>query len=159
MDIDLQNSAKRLAVILTSFQHELMKNLIPTLDEQSLTLPQFFLLGLLRDAEKPLSMTEIASLMQHSTAATTGIVDRMENLKLVKRSLTSEDRRMVFVSVTAKGIDLLATIQGKRANYVEELISNLKESERSAWIAIHEKILAFRKQEPPAFSNLRGSGV
>ena len=155
MDIDNQTATKRLADILTSFQHELMKNLLPVLDEKSLTLPQFFLLGLLRDAQKPLSMTEIANLMQHSTAATTGIVDRMERQKLLKRSLTTEDRRMVFVTVSSKGIELLSFIQSKRANYVENLMSGLKAEERSAWVAIYEKILAFRKQEAPAFENLR----
>jgi len=47
-------------------------------------------------------MTDIAKKMGHSTAAATGLVDRLEKLGFVERMHSAEDRRKVFVRITAQ---------------------------------------------------------
>ena len=38
----------------------------------------------------------------------TGLIDRLEGMGLVTRERSTEDRRVVFVAITPKGLDLLA---------------------------------------------------
>lgn len=54
-----------------------------------------------------MTMTQISRLMGHSTAAATGLVDRLEKLGLAERSHASDDRRKVEVAITPKGREIL----------------------------------------------------
>jgi len=47
-------------------------------------------------------MTDIAKKMGHSTAAATGLVDRMEKLDFMERVHAKEDRRKIMVRITPK---------------------------------------------------------
>lgn len=49
--------------------------------------------------------------MGHSTAAATGLVDRLEKLFLVERIHAAEDRRKIMVSITAKGVEFVAKMR------------------------------------------------
>ncbi len=51
----------------------------------------------------PVTMSEVAERMDHSTAAATGLVDRLENLGYVERTHATNDRRKVLVRITPKG--------------------------------------------------------
>ena len=53
------------------------------------------------------TMGELAEQMRIAHHSAVGLVDRMEVMKLVKRSAAREDRRRVEVSLTAKGLKLL----------------------------------------------------
>lgn len=53
------------------------------------------------------TMGELAEQMRIAHHSAVGLVDRMEALKLVKRSPGTEDRRRVQVSLSAKGLTLL----------------------------------------------------
>ena len=53
-------------------------------------------------------MSDIAKKMGHSTAAATGLVDRLEKIGYVERVHAAEDRRKIMVRITQKGIELVA---------------------------------------------------
>jgi len=59
-----------------------------------------------------LPSTEIAGRMVTRVPDITRLVDRLEATGLVERSRTSEDRRVVIVCITAKGLDVLASLDG-----------------------------------------------
>ena len=40
----------------------------------------------------------------------TGLIDRLEGMGLVARERSTEDRRVVYVAITPKGLDLLAKL-------------------------------------------------
>lgn len=50
---------------------------------------------------------ELAERMRIAHQSAVGLVDRLEAMKLVKRTVSREDRRRVCVSLTAKGLRLL----------------------------------------------------
>ena len=50
---------------------------------------------------------ELAEQMRIAHHSAVGLVDRMQTLRLVKRSAADEDRRRVHVTLTAKGLKLL----------------------------------------------------
>ncbi|MCB1078713.1 MAG: MarR family transcriptional regulator, partial [Verrucomicrobiae bacterium] len=71
--------------------------------------------------EDYLTMTEISNKMGHSTAAATGLVDRLEKLGYVQRLHAADDRRKVMVQITRKGIELV----GRLRNAIAENISTV----------------------------------
>jgi DNA-binding MarR family transcriptional regulator len=53
---------------------------------------------------------ELAEQMRITHQSAVGLVDRMEEMRLVKRIIPKEDRRRVQVSLTAKGLKLLGKL-------------------------------------------------
>src|SRR5438093_5611499 len=88
---NIRATAERLADILTVLQRRFLMNLSKELARGNVSFAQYFLLGFLSQREV-LSMSEIAKKMGHTTAAATGLVDRLETLGYVKRAHSTDDR-------------------------------------------------------------------
>src|SRR5258708_33607204 len=97
---DLKAAAQRLADIFIVLQRTFVMNLSTELGRGNVSFPQFLLLGFLDQEKRPMTMTETAKRMRHTTAAATGLVDRLVKLGLAKRQQDSADRRKVFVHIT-----------------------------------------------------------
>ena len=84
-------------------QRSFLLDLSKELNKGNISYAQFFLLGYLAN-EDYLTMTDISKKMGHSTAAATGLVDRLEKLGYVQRLHAADYRRKVMVQITRKGI-------------------------------------------------------
>ena len=91
-----KTDAHRLADFVLFTQRSCILNLSTELNKGNVSFPQFFLLTYL-SSEEYLTMSDIAKKMGHSTAAATGLVDRLEKMVYVERSHASEDRRKIMV--------------------------------------------------------------
>ena len=147
-DSDLQSAAEELAEIVMRMQRKFLLSLSEELRHGSVSFPQYFLLGYL-DKQEVLTMSGIASKMGHTTAAATGLVDRLEKLEYVHRSHASDDRRKVMVRITQKGSGLVAEI---RRDIVDKIIKLLREQltaeEGIAWLQIYRKIADYSDKLP-----------
>lgn len=85
-----------------------------------LTSPQFNILRILRGAKDWVSMNDIKRLMVEKSPHTTRLVDKLQKKELVERKRSEKDRRVVYVSITQKGLDLLAEIdiKSKESNHM-----------------------------------------
>lgn len=133
---------ERLADIIMVLQRCFMTQLSEELARGQVSFPQFFLLGHIA-ANSGLSMTEIAAHMGHTTAAATGLVDRLENLGYVRRGHAPRDRRKVLVIITEKGSDLVGRIRQDIVQNLTQLMDLLTPGEQHAWLTIYEKIHQF----------------
>jgi DNA-binding MarR family transcriptional regulator len=88
-------------------------------------------------------MTDISKKMGHSTAAATGLVDRLEKLGYVQRLHASEDRRKVMVQITKKGVDLVERIREDIVSSLVTLMVDLDENEQDALLKTYGKISTF----------------
>ena len=88
-------------------------------------------------------MTEIAAKMGHTTAAATGLVDRLENFGYVTRSHARDDRRKVIVEITEKGQSLVCGIREDMVKNVQKVMGHLTEEEQSSWLHIYRKIFSY----------------
>jgi DNA-binding MarR family transcriptional regulator len=139
----------RLADIILSLQRCFMLRLSEELAPGQVSFPQFFLLGHIESQREPLSMSEIAEKMSHSTAAATGLVDRLEKLGYVQRTHAVNDRRKVLVKITKKGSSLVERIRLDIVNNLSQIMELLPTDEQNAWLSIYEKIYAFCQSKNP----------
>lgn len=135
-----RKDAERLADIFTVLQRGFITRLSRELLRGSVSYPQYFLLSYLVQADH-LSMSEIAARMGHTTAAATGLVDRLENLSLVQRVHASDDRRKINVNCTKGGHELVMRVREDMVSNLLLLMENLDAGEQQAWVQIYEKII------------------
>lgn len=67
--------------------------------EMNLTGPQGMLIGTLAHYGE-MKVSDLSEKLGLSNSTVSGIIDRLENQELVKRTRSKEDRRVVYVSVT-----------------------------------------------------------
>ncbi len=137
---DLRASAERLADIFIVLQRSFVLNLSQELVRGNVSFPQFLLLGFLTTENQPLTMTEVAKRMRHTTAAATGLVDRLERISLVRRQQGPTDRRKVMVHITPKGVELVSQVRHDMVENLLRLMEHLDENEQVTWLRIYEKI-------------------
>jgi len=124
----VQADANRLADFVLFTQPSCILNLSTELNKGNISFPQFFLLTYL-SSEEYLTMSDIAKKMGHSTAAATGLVDRLEKLAYVERLHASEDRRKIMVRITTKGIELVAKMRSEIANDLAGILADMDEDQ------------------------------
>ncbi len=122
------NDAERLADFVLFTQRSCILNLASDLNEGNVSFPQFFLLTYL-SSEEYLTMSDIAKKMGHSTAAATGLVDRLEKLNYVERVHAAEDRRKIMVRITTHGQELVSKMRGKIATNLSDVMLEMDEEE------------------------------
>jgi len=83
--------------------------------------PQQFNLRILRGAAKPMSTLQIRQRMLDKMSDTSRIVDRLIKKELVQKIVCQTDRRLVDVTITEKGLNLLNMLD----QATHELDSNL----------------------------------
>ncbi len=123
--------ADRLADFVLFTQRSCILNLTPELNKGNVSFPQFFLLTYL-SSEEYLTMSDIAKKMGHSTAAATGLVDRLEKLSYVERGHAAEDRRKIMVRITSKGIELVSKMRTEIANDLANILAGMDEDQAEA---------------------------
>jgi MarR family 2-MHQ and catechol resistance regulon transcriptional repressor len=111
-----------------------------------LTEPQFSVLECLGHLG-PLSSGELSKKMLVSGGNTTVIVDNLENIGLVERRHDKNDRRTIYVQLTAKGKKLFDEIFVQHAGYVSKIASVLTEQEQERLAKLLKKLgLALQEQ-------------
>lgn len=126
-----REDADRLADFVLFTQRSCILNLSGRLSSGNVSFPQFFLLAYL-SSEEYLTMSDIAKKMGHSTAAATGLVDRLEKLGYVERVHAAEDRRKIMVRITSKGVDLVSELRKEIATDLAGIMAEADEDEADA---------------------------
>lgn len=117
-------------------QRNVILQLSPELTQDKVSYPQFFLLAYLEE-EECLSMTSIARMMGHSTAAATGMIDKLEELGHLKRFTAAMDRRKTMVRITVQGRKL---VQRMRQN-ISRGLSNLMAADDNSLLKKARRII------------------
>ncbi|MCA9127843.1 MAG: MarR family transcriptional regulator [Planctomycetales bacterium] len=146
----IQNELKK-RTAFESLPQEAILNLLRTSDlidnrlgrlfrEFGLTCSQYNVLRILRGEGHPLPSLEIADRMIQVVPAITGLIDRLEKQQLVTRRRCEEDRRVVYVEITAKARKILAQLDQPLESLHKELMANLAKGELVDLIRLLEKL-------------------
>jgi len=137
------NDAERLADFILFTQRSCILNLSSELNKEKLSFPQFFLLAYL-SSEEFLAMSDIAQKMGHSTAAATGLVDRLEKLGFVERKQAADDRRKIIVRITDAGVKMVAKMRKEIAQNISVLMSDM-DAEETETVEGAKRVLDIKK--------------
>lgn len=122
-DQDVQH----LADFVLFSQRSCILRLSPKLTKGKISFPQFFLLAYLAE-EECLSMSSIAKMMGHSTAAATGMIDKLQELGHLKRYTAAADRRKIMVRITEQGRRLVSDMRRTIAEDLAQMMARDDES-------------------------------
>ena len=114
--------------------------------EYGLTSSQYNVLRILRGEGAPLPILEIAQRMITAVPGITGLIDRLEAMDLVARKRCPDDRRVIYVEITPKAIELLARLDGPVQDLHKALLGHLSRTELRELIRLLEKA----RQRPSA---------
>ncbi len=98
------------------------------LQQENITMQQYNILRILRGAKKPLSTMQIRERMLDRMSDTSRVVDRMILKAVVEKRINKKDKRLVDVTITQYGLDLLKKLDEKNAD-LDNTMSNLSEAE------------------------------
>jgi DNA-binding MarR family transcriptional regulator len=108
-------------------------------DEHDITPQQFNILRILRGAGEPLSTLQIRQRMLDKMSDTSRIVDRLIKKGLAKKVICKTDRRLVDVSISAKGLQLLKKTDQHEAT-MDNLLQQLSEEETKTLNRLLDKV-------------------
>jgi DNA-binding MarR family transcriptional regulator len=98
---------------------------------RSFSLVHLHVLTLL-ETSGPMSITALAESLDVSVAAVTGIVDRMEERRLVERRPGPGDRRVVLVHPTRRGTGLFRALGRQRRAALAPILERMTDEEIAA---------------------------
>jgi DNA-binding MarR family transcriptional regulator len=99
----------------------------------SLSLIHLHVLTIL-ELEGPLPMSHLAEQLDVSVASATGIVDRMEQRRLIERRHDEADRRVVSVHPTRLGGEVFARLRRHRRDRLAKVLAQLSDDELTAFL-------------------------
>lgn len=95
-----------------------------------LTPTQYNVLRILRGAHPgSLTCTQVGERMVTPVPDVTRLVDRLLARQLVWKTRDESDRRIMRVEISGRGLDLLASLDGKILSWLEEILSPLEQAE------------------------------
>jgi DNA-binding MarR family transcriptional regulator len=108
-------------------------------DKGDITSQQYNILRILRGAGKPLSTLQIRQRMLDKMSDTSRIVDRLVKKELVQKVICKTDRRLVDVTITDTGLQLLDKLDSYNEQ-MDAMLSNLTEDDAKMLNQLLDKI-------------------
>lgn len=106
---------------------------------EDITPQQYNILRILRGADLPLSTLQIRERMLDKMSDTSRIVDRLIAKGLVQKEISTKDRRLVDISITEQGKELLAKLDAREVE-LDKILSNLSEEDAEMLSRLLDKL-------------------
>lgn len=105
-----RNDYHRAAVNIIFTNNWIMERNKEIFERADITPQQYNILRILRGAKSPLSTLQIRQRMLDKMSDTSRIVDRLLKKELVQKETCPSDKRLVDVTITSKGLQLLESL-------------------------------------------------
>lgn len=135
----LARFADRVGRMMPALAREFLRNQTIEFYKVKLTLPQCVILDML-DKNDELNMSDLAKSLNVTTAAMTGVVDRLVRDGHVIRISDPDDRRVIKIGLTVKGNKCVKMIHDQRRKTTIKLFSVLSPAERQDYLRLLTKI-------------------
>jgi DNA-binding MarR family transcriptional regulator len=131
-------------------EQEAMLNILRTADQLQirfarlfrkfgLTPQQYNVLRILRGEGRALPILEIASRMITVVPGITGLVDRLESASLVERKRCEHDRRVIYVAIAPRALEILAEIDEPLEKLHKQTLGHMTPDELATLSRLLEK--------------------
>lgn len=142
----LTDYSRNLIEVMPEVIRGLWKREINELTSGTLTPPQIFTLIYLNKMTE-LRMTDVARYLSVTTAAATGIVDRLVKADYVSRVYDPVDRRIIRVRLTGKGQELVKRLLVHKVARIKEVFSKLSAKDREDYLRVLTRVKDILAQE------------
>ncbi len=133
--ISISEFADRVTEIMPFIMREFLRQQAKEFYKTRITIPQFAILEYLNREIEP-KMTDISKMLKVTTAAVTGIVDKLVKDGYVTRKSDPDDRRIIKIKITAKGNDLIKKMLEYRRQMVIKIFGKISEKDREDYLRI-----------------------
>ena len=101
---------------------------------------QFNILRILGGASDWVAMNDVKDLMIEKAPNATRLSDKLLNKNLIERKRSNTDRRVVYVRISSRGMDLLEEIDEKESEVQVALMRRITEKEANQMSEILDKL-------------------
>lgn len=101
---------------------------------------EFNLLMVLHHSENPLSQNDLSDRLLVDKSNVTGLIDRLEKAKLIRRNAVPNDRRRYHITLTEAGCELVDELNPAYYGMVSEVMSGLSEREYRTLVRLTRKV-------------------
>lgn len=144
----IQEFSRQVTEIMPFLLREFVKREKNELATGRISFPQMVALDLLAQRSK-VKMSEIAHALSVQLSTATPLVDRLVRQGMAARSRDENDRRLVWVSATAKGRKVVANIIREKQNSIREIFGGLTDEERCQYLCVLKKVRCHLIGEEP----------
>jgi len=138
---NFRNEFQKMGINIIYTANWLNEKMGQILSTEDITQQQYNILRILRGSDVPLSTLKIRERMLDKMSDTSRIVDRLIVKGLVEKTACVKDKRLVDITVTKKGLQLLEKLDAlnvhidsilkgvseKEANTINEILDKLRE--------------------------------
>jgi DNA-binding MarR family transcriptional regulator len=117
-----RNEFQKMGINIIFTANWLNEHVATFLNKEDITVQQYNILRILRGSDVPLSTLQIRERMLDKMSDTSRIVDRLIVKDLVQKSACKADKRLVDITLTEKGLQLVIKLD----QYNDQIDANLK---------------------------------
>ncbi len=141
-----RNEWQKASVNLLFTSNWVLEKLKQHFDRGGLTHQQYNILRILKGSKTPISTLQIRERMLDKMSDTSRIVDRLVIKGLVEKCTNQSDKRLVDVTISQKGIELVEWLDGY-SDEIDSILSNLTEQETIELNRLLDKVRASNNGE------------
>ncbi len=132
--------ATKLQTFMPTFIGAMIRQEQNAVSEGIITLPQFLGMNFLREnPESPVKDFAVTLGLKPSSAS--GLIDRMVNHGLLHREHSSTDRRVVLLTLTPEGEEMVEEVRNQRRQGLATLFEPLTDDERTTYLKLMQKVV------------------
>lgn len=130
---------KKICQLIFDIYRRLRKNFLNA-TEGRLTIYQIHVLLYLKE-KKQASLNEVAKIFDTSLPSAAISVDKLVKEGLIKREISTKDRRITLIGLTKKGLKTINNLNKKRNLEIKLLLKKLSNKEKETFIDLLKKII------------------
>lgn len=135
MDHTISQFADKVTELMPVIMKEYVKHQVDEFEKLKITMPQFFVLELV-NRQGEAKMSDLAKFVNVTTAAMTGIVERLFKNGYVLRIDEPDDRRIIKIKLTPKGAKVVKDMTQKRKDITIKMFGSITHEEREEYLKI-----------------------
>ncbi|MFA9206013.1 MAG: MarR family winged helix-turn-helix transcriptional regulator [Burkholderiaceae bacterium] len=136
---NFRNEFQKMGINIIYTANWLNEKMGQILSTEDITQQQFNILRILRGSECPLSTLKIRERMLDKMSDTSRIVDRLIVKGLVEKTACVKDKRLVDITVTKKGLQLLEKLDALN-EHIDSILKGVNEKEAATMNQILDKL-------------------
>ena len=136
---NFRNEFQKMGINIIYTAHWLNEKMGQILSTEDITQQQYNILRILRGSDAPLSTLKIRERMLDKMSDTSRIVDRLIVKGLVEKTSCIKDKRLVDITVTKKGLQLLEKLDALNEQ-IDSILKGVSEKEATTMNQILDKL-------------------